>query len=57
MIDETTIRNAAVFSARLQGCNCDVTIVINDIAPNVFHTTAQHDDHCPLLRKFARHNN
>jgi hypothetical protein len=40
---------AATTSARLQGCACNLTVTITEVADGIYSASIGHDDWCPLL--------
>lgn len=55
--DPETLRQAAVTSARLGGCNCAPDVDITEGFEGVYHATIAHDRDCRLLlRRVARWN-
>lgn len=50
---EQHIIQTATLAAKLQGCTCDVDVVIEELAPMIYTGHCRHDARCQLLRERA----
>lgn len=52
-----TIAEAALLAAVAAGCDCDPTIKVTELRPQIFNARVSHDDDCHLmLRRSAGRN-